>query len=152
MNLMIAGLVDVKEIDISGKIKITASKPTYCVGVSAPLKVKSNMDIWTVMSNDYSDDQDIIDESDLLTQDEVRSKPTLPVCGPKSKGKKACKNCSCGYADELDMAIVSDKITVKSACGSCYKGDAFRCASCPYRGMPAFKPGDKVELTMDNDV
>merc|ERR1711865_564599 len=95
------------------------------------------------------DDHDMIDEDDLLTQDEAAQKTELPECGPKSEGKKACKNCSCGYADEIDKAaMVNGEAPVKSACGSCFKGDAFRCATCPMRGTPAFKPGEKVELNM----
>lgn len=41
---------------------------------------------------------------------------------------------------------------VQSDCGKCYLGDAFRCASCPFAGLPAFEPGDKVRLKNSTNV
>ncbi|XP_071573490.1 anamorsin homolog [Temnothorax nylanderi] len=91
-------------------------------------------------------EEDLIDEDELLDESEL-VKPdasSLKVCATTGK-RKACKDCSCGLAEELSGKDAPEN-AVKSSCGSCYLGDAFRCASCPYLGMPAFKPGEKVVL------
>lgn len=146
------------ELKLQGFVKptvsersVTAEKPNYEVGSSVKLSfAKKTPDVAAVWKIDNDDDVETIDPDELLDdEDKVLPDPeSLRVCGTTGK-KKACKNCSCGLAEELEAEknkTAVNTANAKSSCGSCYLGDAFRCSTCPYLGMPAFKPGEKVEL------
>ncbi|GIL64952.1 hypothetical protein Vafri_18811 [Volvox africanus] len=99
-----------------------------------------------------------MDEDELLTAEDRKAAagPAPDDCEVGQSGRKACKNCSCGRAEAEAKEAAGGGGGVKlsaemlenpqSACGNCYLGDAFRCASCPYRGLPAFQAGEKITL------
>lgn len=139
--------------NIENVCEVSANKPSFEVGSSIPLSfAKKQTNVWKLddpVEEDFIDEDELLDESDLIKPDAS----SLKVCATTGK-RKACKDCSCGLAEELSGKVASEG-TVKSSCGNCYLGDAFRCASCPYLGMPAFKPGEKVllpetQLTVDS--
>lgn len=141
-------LCDILKFDVD-IIEIGGQKPNFEIGSSAKINLGPVPDsVAAVWKLDDTVDDDIIDADQLLDEDDLK-KPdpsSLKVCGTTGK-RKACKNCSCGLAEELEKESAPVESTPKSSCGNCYLGDAFRCASCPYLGMPAFKPGEKIQLS-----
>lgn len=157
-TLILAGFTNIQMLNNEECTEIICQKPSFEVGKSSKLplsfaKKKTNKDeikkIWTLTNDDINDGEVDIIDSDILLKAEDLKKPDLSTvktdCGTNKAGKrKACKGCTCGLAEELETGV---KVEQKSACGSCYLGDAFRCASCPYLGMPPFKPGEKISLS-----
>jgi len=155
--------------------EIRSVKPNWEFGASAALslpkssKPVSAAPVWSLSADDTidetvpvakpvsagstwkldADDGDLIEDDALLEKEDLAKPDKVFDCGTSASGKKkACKDCSCGLAEELEAGQEVKKKTPEqaSSCGSCYLGDAFRCASCPYLGLPAFKPGEKISL------
>ena len=157
------GYMNLKLTKSSDFLSVVAEKPNFEVGSARKLKFSKKVEpevekkkIWQLNDDDIGE-SDLINTDDLLDEIDLK-KPVLNSdkfdCGvsdSKTGKRKACKNCVCGLAEELEKEVIGERVvqqqTSKSACGSCYLGDAFRCASCPYLGMPAFKPGEKIQLT-----
>ncbi|KAF5855139.1 electron carrier [Aspergillus alliaceus] len=123
------------------------------------------------------DADELIDEDALLSEEDLkRPLPRPQNCQPETakKRRRPCKDCTCGLASQLeeedrareakatqDLNILklntddlNDELdfTVQgktSSCNSCSLGDAFRCSSCPYIGLPPFKPGEEIKIMND---
>ncbi|KAF8660405.1 hypothetical protein HU200_057988 [Digitaria exilis] len=152
-KLLMGGFVEVQASaatsqDTLQSVTVKAKKANWSMGSSFPLKKATR----ALPKIEINDDSELIDEDSLLTEEDLK-KPQLPVVGDceVSATRKACKNCSCGRA-EAEAKVEKLELTAEqinnpqSACGSCNLGDAFRCGTCPYRGLPPFKPGEKVSL------
>jgi len=151
-----------KEALVEGFLKASKSgneihlnKPNWSVGSGKklsekPVETKTNetkTNTWADLKESVDQDN-LIQEDDLLEgEDEYKKLASSSDCMTKPK---ACKNCTCGRAELENAAEIEalEKGNVKSSCGKCNLGDAFRCATCPYRGLPAFKVGEQVKLDL----
>ncbi|EIE18569.1 DUF689-domain-containing protein [Coccomyxa subellipsoidea C-169] len=175
-NLLLAGFTDIadSEATLSGQGELcacTARKPDWETGASTALPRSSKLRaaaapapapaaqqppkraVWSLAADE--EEEELLDDDELLTEEDLK-RPEVPAVGDCEAGasKKACADCSCGRA-EAEAAGIKAELTAdmlknpQSACGSCGMGDAFRCASCPYRGLPKFEMGQKIELPSD---
>jgi len=136
MNLTLSGFI---QIAVSANV-VTGKKPNYNLGSAMTISNKNTIDASTLLTEK---DREKPDDASLAAP-----------CGANKKKRRACANCTCGLAEEIagnDALSTEQRANPKSACGSCYLGDAFRCASCPYLGMPAFKPGEKPSVVALDD-
>ena len=167
-RLLVAGLVDAEELPAGaeGGPVFAARKPRYEKGAKAALSFglkkkpkvakPSGANVWSLLGAAGDDDgEELIDEGALLApEDRLQAPIQYDDCEVGKGGRKACKNCTCGRADmEGNMLDAADGDAAAAAaeppaggCGSCALGDAYRCASCPHRGQPAFEAGEKVKL------
>ncbi|XP_057527787.1 anamorsin homolog [Amaranthus tricolor] len=154
-KILVAGFLEPEVIPqqldaLSGvqSIQVKAKKPSWKIGSSFSLKASKRLPKVQI-----DDDVDLIDEDSLLTEEDLK-KPQVPIVGDCEVGstRKACKNCTCGRAEEEQkvekLGLTMEQLdNPQSACGSCGLGDAFRCSTCPYKGLPPFKLGEKVLLS-----
>eukprot|EP00428_Durinskia_dybowskii_P067786 CAMPEP_0170388440 /NCGR_PEP_ID=MMETSP0117_2-20130122/18085_1 /TAXON_ID=400756 /ORGANISM="Durinskia baltica, Strain CSIRO CS-38" /LENGTH=251 /DNA_ID=CAMNT_0010644361 /DNA_START=83 /DNA_END=838 /DNA_ORIENTATION=+ len=163
VDLKIQGFLDIMAAKdpLSGERFVVCQKPAWNAGAAAAVNIPVNKTAeakkWKMDTGDLAD-EDLIDENDLLDKDFKAPSPS-GGCGEMVGGKKrACKDCTCGLAEkDGDVATntsgtIEEKVVRSSACGNCSKGDAFRCAGCPFLGKPAFEPGnERVVLAMGTD-
>jgi len=150
-SFLLAGLSSASERrETDGSRVLTATKKKAATISAAPLKKAANA---VTVSLDDDDDDDMIDEDNLLSDDVLAAPPAMGArtATDDCSGRKACDNCTCGRAD-AEAATEQPKTAPSSSCGKCNLGDAFRCASCPYLGKPAFKAGEEhLVLDMTDD-
>jgi len=152
-RLLVSGFLDVQIKPVGPSedeyFGIKASKPSWKIGSSFSIKKATKI----LPKLEVDNEMDLIDEDSLLTEEDMK-KPQMPLVGDCEVGstRKACKNCTCGRAEAEEkvqkLELSMDQLdNPQSACGSCGLGDAFRCSTCPYKGLAPFKLGEKVTLS-----
>jgi hypothetical protein len=168
--MLLSGFTNCQSSCSAGVTKVTAQTPDFAMGSKDSIKPKPKSaapaaaaaaakpaGAWLLAGDDLDGDEEMVDDEELLTEED-RQRPAVSKqddCEVGAGGaRKACKNCSCGRAEaeakgekvQLTKEMLENP---QSSCGNCTLGDAFRCAGCPYRGLPAFETGKPIQLPAD---
>jgi hypothetical protein len=134
----------------SASSRFVMQKPAFKTGGTLlKKKQEQTANPWAELANAQPG---TINEDELMKDVETKLvEVTEKFCGVGDgiKPGKPCDNCTCGLKEIYEASLnggSAEGVQVESNCGKCYLGDAFRCAGCPFRGQPAFEPGDKVKL------
>jgi hypothetical protein len=163
--------------EVSSSSSTTSSSSSLFKAIPIPTqpKTSSTSAVTILLNDDHNNDNqnddanDLIDEDDLLQDEELYNVAPPKVSSFQTSttsnkddcgGRTACDDCTCGRKEQeaqeggVSTSTVPQRATpVTSACGKCGLGDAFRCASCPYLGKPAFKPGQEhLVLDLQDDL
>jgi hypothetical protein len=167
--MLLSGFTNCQSSCTAGVTQVTGQTPDFAVGskdsirlkpkaaaAAAPAAASKAANAWLLAGDDLDGDE-LMDDEDLLTEED-RQRPAVSKqddCEVGAGGaRKACKNCSCGRA-EAEAKGEKVQLTAEmlenpqSSCGNCSLGDAFRCAGCPYRGLPSFETGKPIQLPAD---
>jgi anamorsin len=165
LDLKIQGFLDIMVAKGDNDERfVVCQKPDWEIGAVAKVEIATKSanssgvvesKKWKMDADDLAD-SDLIDESDLLDKNFVIPKESS--CGEAGAGgkKRACKDCTCGLAEQEraesgsdataaggGSGTIEEKVVRASGCGNCSKGDAFRCGGCPFLGKPTFEPGQE---------
>ena len=141
-----------RSMKFAGLLNITLSSPNTISSKTKTWASSDNSNQWKAINPKNADKQQgqgVTVDSLIDPFDSYQKMAQNSDCLTRPK---PCKNCTCGRAQAEQKGQKVDLTNFTGGCGRCHLGDAFRCANCPYRGSPAFKPGEKVDLSSNAQI